>query len=801
MATSAFLRRVAVTVICVCATMLCVSAAEAARIIMKDGRILEGNLIELGSISNKPLKPKAEGAPSPKLIVLSDDGLRRTYVFQKQIERVIEGSTGDPPERFLFKDQRVVREGGRKIQTLGPMKRISPFDEWGRRTVEMVADKGPITIFQGISEITPTWTRVEGLALRDATPYQWDQRLATTSISHDLLAKILVRHINPKVIDQRLKIVRLYLQMDRYQEAQAELAQIIKDFPEHAEQFKRTERELTQRAAQRMLNEIQVRREAGQHQFAIAWLNNFPHDGVAGEILQKVKQTLEGYQNDFTRGKNVVAKIDAFLALIADTKMREKLRPIRDEIVAELNLNTLDRMTAFEQSIDDESMDAEEKLSLAISGWLMGSNEAIRKLPVAASLFTVRNKVRDYVEEPNKPARSEILESLEKEEGATVEYATHLVATMLPTRKTPDPNPKTPGFFEIMLDSVDDEPPLTYFVQLPPEYDPHRVYPAILTLHGSGSTAREQVDWWAGAMDPEGGRMGQAGRHGYIVIAPAWGGEQQSSYGYSLHEHLAVLHTLRDACRRFAIDTDRVFLSGHSIGGDAAWDIGLAHPDLWAGVIPIVAVADKYVKHYWEEARFVPLYVIEGEMDGDKIARMSAMFDKWLTTSGMNFTLVEFQGRGHEHFSDEILRLFDWMGRLKREFARKEFTGYSMRSWDNFFWWVEVSDLPAKTVIDPTNWPPPSGTRPAETVARVNANNGIHVKTGADRVTVWLSPEVIDFKRKITVNVSGRAIKLSGDLEPSLSVLLEDVRTRVARLHPFWAKVETPGGRVTVAGR
>ena len=52
---------------------------------------------------------------------------------------------------------------------------------------------------------------------------------------------------------------------------------------------------------------------------------------------------------------------------------------------------------------------------------------------------------------------------------------------------------------------------------------------------------------------------------------------------------------LRDACKRFSIDIDRVFLSGHSMGGDAAWDIGLAHPDLWAGVIPIVAAADKYV--------------------------------------------------------------------------------------------------------------------------------------------------------------------------------------------------------------
>jgi predicted esterase len=776
-----------------------VQLADAARIELPDGRILDGGVVELISISNKPLKPRADGAPTPKEILLCDDGLRRYYVRDKQVQ-VLEGNTGDTPEKFIMKDQRPVRDGGRLVSSVGPMKRITPFDEWGRRTVVMVTDKGDVTIYQGITEITPTWTRVEALSLRDATPYRWDQRIATTSLPHALLAKILARQINPKSIDQRLKVVKLYLQMDRYQEAQEELAKVIADFPEHAEQFSRTEKLLAQRAAQRMLTEIKVRRGAGQHQFARQWLSDFPHEKVAGEILQEVKQTLDGYKAEIARGKQIVAKIDDYLAQVQDTKLREKIGPIRDEIVAELNFNTLDRMAAFEQSLDDDDMPSDEKLALATSGWLMGTNHAIRKLPVAASLFTTRNKVREYLEESIKPNRDEILERLKSEEGATVEYVTHLVANMLPTRRLPEPDPKAPGYYELSIDGLKDEPPMSYYVQLPPEYDPHRLYPTILTLHGGGSTAQEQVDWWAGSMTPEGSRAGQAGRYGYIVIAPAWGREQQSAYGYTLNEHMAVLHTLRDACRHFAIDTDRVFLSGHSMGGDAAWDIGLSHPDLWAGVIPIVASADKYVKHYWEQGKFVPLYVIEGEKDGDKIARNADFFDTCLTASGMNFTLVEFQGRGHEHFSDEILRLFDWMGRLKRDFARKTFVCKTMRPWDNFFWWVEIADLPPKTIVDPQDWPVPSGTRAAQTTASVNANNGIHVKTGADRVTVWLSPEVIDFKRKITISVnSSRAVKPSQDIEPSLAVLLEDVRTRVARLHPFWAKVQTPGGRVNVA--
>jgi pimeloyl-ACP methyl ester carboxylesterase len=76
-----------------------------------------------------------------------------------------------------------------------------------------------------------------------------------------------------------------------------------------------------------------------------------------------------------------------------------------------------------------------------------------------------------------------------------------------------------------------------------------------------------------------------------------------------------VLGALRESLRRFSIDTDRVFLSGHSMGGDAAWDIGLAHPDLWAGLVAISPAAGKYVNHYWHNARTLPMYLVGGELD------------------------------------------------------------------------------------------------------------------------------------------------------------------------------------------
>ncbi|MGH7138043.1 MAG: alpha/beta hydrolase-fold protein, partial [Pirellulales bacterium] len=275
------------------------------------------------------------------------------------------------------------------------------------------------------------------------------------------------------------------------------------------------------------------------------------------------------------------------------------------------------------------------------------------------------------------------------------------------------------------------------------------------------------------------------------------GKEGQREYGFTGTEHAAILNSLRDACRRFSIDTDRVFITGHSMGGDAAWDLALSHPDLWAGVIPIVARADKYISLLWENMEHLPFYLVGGELDGDKIKHNARDLDRYLTrTPSYNVTVVEFLGRGHEHFSDEILRLFDWMNRLQRNFFPKEFTVSSLRPWDNFFWWLELDGFAERTLVFPEEWPK-KGARPAKTKGQVNATNGLVINSGAKKAIVWLSPDVISFKQKMSVSFNGGKARLSGTgIEPSLSVLLEDARSRADRLHPFWAKIEMPTNRI-----
>ncbi len=240
---------------------------------------------------------------------------------------------------------------------------------------------------------------------------------------------------------------------------------------------------------------------------------------------------------------------------------------------------------------------------------------------------------------------------------------------------------------------------------MPPEYDPLRHYPVIVALADAGVPPEAEIEFWAGPPSKDGEPLGQATRHGYITIAVDWLQPKQIAYDYSAREHHAVLGALRDACRRFSIDTDRVFLTGHGVGGDAAWDIALAHPDVWAGVMPFVATADRYVPRYGDNAQYVSWYFVCGELDGDKMSQNSRELDRYFGRTNDD-TVVEYLGRGYEPFGDELQRLFDWMGRRSRKMP-KEFECVTMRPWDNFFWWLEVADMPEKSMIAPATWPPP----------------------------------------------------------------------------------------------
>lgn len=754
---------------------------------LKDGRVLTGDHVQVAGVAESPANIKITAGEVAVLpLLMFDDGLRHTFIHIGNVARVLdEAPTAKPVRIRVWQD---VAESGAGIGRMGRGRPLKGFDEFGRRTVEMQTRDGKLNVVQGITEITPVYTQVEGLSgpLRSIV---WDMRMATSSLPRETLQAILKRAVPQNDVDKRLEVVRLYLQSERYRDAEQELAEIIRDFPQH-ENLQQQIGQLRQLGANLILEEIQLRAKSGQHQLARKLLGEFPNENISGATLQQVRELLDKYAADDHHKQEVLAALDAEIALIEDANNRELAEAFAKEIAAEANADALGRLASFERLSEGKELTPEQKVALAISGWLVGANDATDDFHFAVSLARVRNLVSDYLQEPMAAGRSAILGELADQPAATVPRVAQVLKLMRPPLEAPDDSRVGPGLYEFRIPGLPGTEDVHYRIQLPPEYDPLRRYPVIVALADSGVDPQEEINFWAGPPRPDGEPFGQATRHGYITIAVQWLKPKQGSYGYTAREHHSVLGSLRDACRRFSIDTDRVFLTGHGVGGDGAWDIALAHPDIWAGVIPFVATADRYCNRYSSNAEYLSWYFVCGELDGDKMAHNARELDRYFGRN-KDCTVVEFLGRGYEPFGDELQRLFDWMGRRARKFP-KEFECVSMRPWDNFFWWLEVGGMPERSMIAPETWPPPRSARPFPIRGKAGIANKLSANTQASEVTVWLSPEFIDFDKPMSVDLKGKRMTAPGvEIKPQLSVLLEDARTRAERQHPFWAKVES----------
>ncbi len=774
---------VSIAILALCTHDLCATV-----ITMKSGMQVEGRIGELGALNENPLNPGVANGPKP--IILVDDGLRRTFVRDLDVAAVAE-SPAVADERIQITQP--VAEGGLQIGSIGPILGITAWDQWGRRTFTMQGPRGPLNVIQGITEITPTYTRVEGLR---GTGLIWDMRIATSSLSREVISGVIRESLAQDNPDDRLRIVRLFIQANRFGDALLELDGLMRDFP-NVDELKSQADRLRQSLAQRMLREIESRRDAGQYERVRALLGAFPEKGIAGVTLLTVRDMLAEFEKREQQYLQSLALIAENINAIEDEAIKAELAPIEQEIKDELNIHALDRMADFLRLADDASLKPDQRVALAISGWLLGSGEAIDNLAVAISLFEVRNEATKYMNAKRPHERDEILARIRGLEGGSPSYLARLIAQMKPPIPTEAKELDTPGLYELTVPGIDQQAEFSYLIQLPPEYSPYRRYPCVVTLNGAGSTPMQQVDWWAGTYSDKALiRQGQAARRGYIVIAPIWQKPFQREYEFTLREHAAVLYALRDACQRTSIDTDRVFLSGHSMGGDAAWDIGLSHPDLWAGMIPIVANSSRYIHKYSNNGRGLPMYFVGGERDGGWLTDNSIELNRYMKGSKYDVTVVQYLGRGHEHFEDEIQRLFDWMElpSHRRQFFPREIEAQSMRPWDNYFWWLEIDQIPAPSIALPAE--PEAKARkvnPITTSARILENNRITVKAPSARCVVWLSPDMIDFDQPITVTIGTKNIRNEGAAD--VKTLLDDVRTRGDRQHPFWSKVEWPEQR------
>ncbi len=758
---------------------------------LKNGAVFEGKFSSIDEISKDlTVRNVTAGGVTVRNIVIVDDELRRTF-FPK---RNLAAPPADAQQETVIKINRRNQTGRKRVGTLGAVFGATPFNKFGRRTITVMTNEGRQTVAQEIVEISPIYTRLQ------SPKYDWDMRIATSSIPADQLRSVILAH-GEDPVEARLDLVRILFLSDRYRQATAELAEILKQPDVNNQKLDRQYQILVQQSTELVMKEIQERRRAGQHKFAAFLLNGLGNTGAATESLIQASEILAEYEGVQQKAERVLTALAPLVESADGDPPRQKMiAQLHEEIRDSLNIYNLPRMADFLNLVGGTGLQDDEKLAIAMSGWLLGQGQVIQNLEVASSLLEVRNLVREYLRAmgpERRHIRKELLSRIADREGGTPEYVDRLLQNMVPPLDFPEAT-EIPGHFVVDVPGMPEGFPVRYTVQLPPEYDPYSNYPAAISLHGSNSTPEAQIVWWAGEFNEQlKMRGGMATRNGYIVIAPHWTKKGQKKHEFSAREHHVVLTALRDAFRRFSIDSDRVFISGHALGADAAWDIAVSHPDLWAGMVLIGARADygsnspQYVTFYDRNPKHFPMYFVFGELDGNKIHSNSIHLNRYMRP-GYDPVIVQYQGRGNEHFFEESPRVFEWMALQQRSPIPREFEVDTMRPWDNFFWFTEFARFSSRTMVSPFEWP---AVKPVSAEIKVSlANNRVNVRSGgAAETTVWFSPELFDFDKRVEVSVNGK--KERTDVIPDLETLLEDARQRADRKHVYWAKVTVSTGR------
>ena len=353
---------------------------------LKNGMSFEGKFSSIDEISKDlTVRNVSPGGVDVRPIVVLDDQLRRVYFPKRNLL-----STADAAE------ERVVRIHKKKYPKkriqIGAVLSATPFDKHGRRTISVRSANGRQQIAQEIVEISPAYTRLQ------SPQFDLDMRIATTSIPSNELRSILIYNGEDSA-ETRFDLVRLLFLSERYQEAVRELDLAVEKYPNlDKEKMDRQREALKQQGIDLLLRRIEQLRKAGRHKYASFLLRGFENTGAATESLIQASEILSEYDQSKQKAESVLTNLAPLVESASGDPPRLKMiAELHREIKTDLNIHNLPRLADFRNLVGGNGLTDDEKLAIAISGWLLGQGQVVKNLEVASSLLEVRNLVREYL--------------------------------------------------------------------------------------------------------------------------------------------------------------------------------------------------------------------------------------------------------------------------------------------------------------------------------------------------------------------------------------------------------------------
>jgi predicted esterase len=208
-----------------------------------------------------------------------------------------------------------------------------------------------------------------------------------------------------------------------------------------------------------------------------------------------------------------------------------------------------------------------------------------------------------------------------------------------------------------------------YRVFVPSTYDGSKPFPLIIALHGMGGDENSYFEAYAnGAFKTE------AEARGYIVACPK--GRQPASM-YTGSAERDVMDVLAEMQRAYRIDANRIYMTGHSMGGFGTWSVAMNHPDIFAALAPIAGGGNPL---QIKKIANIPQIVVHGDDDKTVPVARSRTMVAAAKQAGTEVKYIEVPGGSHINVVVPTFKeVFDWFDAHARKPLEVKAAGSSQR--------------------------------------------------------------------------------------------------------------------------
>ncbi|MFT5523323.1 MAG: putative peptidase [Pirellulaceae bacterium] len=211
---------------------------------------------------------------------------------------------------------------------------------------------------------------------------------------------------------------------------------------------------------------------------------------------------------------------------------------------------------------------------------------------------------------------------------------------------------------------------LPYRLLKPKNYDATKKYPLVIFFHGAGERGTDNFNQLVhGMSDFASDEVMQS--HPCFVIAPQCpAGQMWVDVPWSLDSHTmpkkatpamrSTIELLDQTAAKYSIDTQRIYVTGLSMGGFGTWDAIQRYPKKFAAAIPVCGGGDTAEA---KTIKSVPVWAFHGDKDNAVKTSRSRDMIAAIKKAGGEPKYTEYPGVGHNSWAQTYAnrKVYDWL--------------------------------------------------------------------------------------------------------------------------------------------